>query len=99
MGNVTFEYKIIDSLVPGGFAIAKVTLVYPSPGGPTAADDAYRCPFNAPCSPSVAGVMGNDRSLTGGPLTVVKVLTQPAVGTLNFTLPSSGGLFEFTPPT
>jgi hypothetical protein len=95
-GTVNFTYEITDPLLPGSAATAVVTLMIPSPGGPKAVDDAYPCPFNAPCQPPAqGGVLGNDNSLAGGTVTATRVVAQPAVGTVSIT---PDGNFTFMPP-
>jgi hypothetical protein len=99
IGNVTFKYEISDACIPGGATTtAVVTLTYPSPGGPVASDDAYPCAFNSTsCGPTgPQGILGNDRSLTGGAITVTNVVAQPPVGTVTV---QPNGQFTYTPPT
>jgi hypothetical protein len=91
---MTFEYAISDTCVPGT-SKAKVTLIYPSPGGPLASNDAYTCTYNAPCTPGgQPDPLANDRSLTGCPINM-SAITQPSVGSVTFT---PNGQFTYTPP-
>jgi hypothetical protein len=88
-------YAISDGCDPGT-ATATVTLTYPSPGGPQASDDAYTCTYGAPCGPTGSSPLANDRSLTGCPIDMTNIVTQPAVGSpVTF---AANGQFSYTPP-
>jgi hypothetical protein len=91
-GTTLFPYTIIDRVI-NKTASAFVRITIPSPGGPLASEDSATCTYGAPCKPP--NVLGNDRSLAGGVLSVASVVTQPVQGSVTFT---PDGLFTYTPP-
>jgi hypothetical protein len=94
-GTAVFPYTITDSSTGlNATAYAHVTV---APPVPVAVDDAYSCPYNAPCSPpgGAPGILSNDTSPSGGTLTVTGVVTPPNVGTVTV---DANGTFVYTPP-
>ncbi len=70
------------------------TAVVPTTSPPNATNDAYTCPYNSVCSPSVS-VLANDASPnTNGSMVVTGVVTPPPNGTLVL---SANGSFTYTP--
>jgi hypothetical protein len=93
-------YSVADSAAPGLTTDATVKISVPCPAAtpPVAVDDVYSCPYGAPCSPPASpagGILANDRSPTGGNLTVDAIVTQPPAGSVTFT-PTGGFVFNAT---
>lgn len=101
-GTFTFTYKASDgaqSSAPATVTLTVAATVQP----PVAAADAYAASGGTTLAVAAPGVLANDTSPSGAPLTAVLV-SAPASGTLNlaangsFTYlgPTSGGTFTFT---
>ncbi|MEO5925046.1 MAG: Ig-like domain-containing protein [Bryobacteraceae bacterium] len=103
-GNVSFTYLarftcsglacLLTPSADSNTATVNITVVA-APVAPTAVADAYNATANTPLNVAAPGVLSNDTSPGGLPLTAAK-LTDPANGTLVL---NANGSFTFTPTT
>ncbi len=91
VGSDSFTYRATN--IVGAGNLATVTLNVATAPPPTAASDAFSTSFNAPLVIPAPGVLANDTTNGGGPMTAVLVTTV-ANGTL--ALAPNGG-FSYTP--
>ena len=102
VGAATFTYRAVNPVGPGNIATVTITVNAPPP--PTTVNDAFTTPINTPLVIPAPGVLANDNSNGGGPLSAAMVtnvsngsLTLNGDGSLIYT-PSSGfsGIDSFT---
>jgi hypothetical protein len=76
------------------FAVGYVTLTVP-PATPSAAADAYGCPFNASCSVNASvGVLSNDASANLNAVLSANLSAAPSSGSVAL---AADGSFVYTP--
>ncbi|SIO39386.1 Uncharacterized membrane protein [Singulisphaera sp. GP187] len=92
VGADTFTYQASDGTFVSDFATVTVN-VLPAVQVPTAVNDTYSTPAGGTLSIALPGVLGNDLSPSGKPLTAA-VVGQPANGTLTL---NSNGSFTYVP--
>lgn len=91
IGADSFTYRAVNTVGPSDIATVTITVSAPPP--PTAANDTYSTPFDAPLIVSAPGVLGNDNSNGGGALSAILV-SNVSHGALS--LAANGG-FTYAP--
>jgi hypothetical protein len=91
VGTTTFTYRAINSVGTGSIATVTITVNAASP--PTAINDAFTMPIDIPSGVRAPGVLANDSSNGGGPMSAVLV-TSVSHGALTL---NGDGSFIYSP--
>jgi hypothetical protein len=91
VGTTTFTYRAVNSVGAGNIATVTITVNATSP--PTAIDDAFTAPIDIPSAIRAPGVLANDSSNGGGPMSAV-LITGVSHGALTL---NSDGSFTYSP--
>jgi len=93
VGTDSFTYQASDGTLTSGTATVAITVVAQQQQAPTAVNDQYSVTQNQALTIATPGVLGNDVSPSGTPLTATLV-GQPTNGTVTL---NTDGSFQYTP--